>query len=222
MEDKFGKLRKAKEGTLESDSNTEVESVPTVAVDIQKEEAMESADMKEFKKAKLLNIVLLAMVFVMLSLFMFLFFTDRLVVGVENPFCKGSDVESEQVQSDDTPVVESVDVQKADTFVNSRELYDANGTFLGFKELKIEMDRERELFNMQVTLPYGETVVSGAFVEKGSDLYFTFSGVDLRLEDQIKLQFKYLNEEKTQIQFVSGEFGASLPEVGDIFNLAVY
>ncbi len=222
MEDKFGKLRKAKEGTLESDSNTEVESVPTVAVDIQKEEAMESADMKEFKKAKLLNIVLLAMVFVMLSLFMFLFFTDRLVVGVENPFCKGSDVESEQVQSDDIPVVESVDVQKADTFVNSRELYDGNGTFLGFKELKIEMDREKELFNMQVTLPYGETVVSGAFVERGSDLYFTFSGIDLRLEDQIKLQFKYLNEEKTQIQFVSGEFGASLPEVGDVFNLAVY
>jgi len=223
MEDKFEKLRKAQEGTLESSSvNEELESVPTVDVEIEQEEVLDGAEMKELKRAKLLNIVLLVMIFVMISLFVFLFFTDRLVVGVENPFSKGSDVESEQVQTDDTPVVESVDVEKAEIFVNSRELYDANDTFLGFKELKIELDREKELFNMQVTLPYGETVVSGAFVESGENLYFTFSGEDLRLEEQINLQFKYIDEQKTQIQFVSGEFGASLPEVGDVFSKAVY
>lgn len=184
--------------------------------------ALEGTDMKELKRARLLNVVLLVMVFVMISLFIFLFFTDRLVVGVENPFSKGSDMESEQILTEDPPVVESVDVQKAEIFVNIRELYDANGTFLGFKELRIELDREKELFNMQVTLPYGETVVSGSFIEKGETLYFTFSGEDLRFEEQINLQFKYLDEQKTQLQFVSGEFGASLPEVGDIFSKAVY
>ena len=37
-------------------------------------------------REKILNVVLLVMVFVLIGLFAYLFFSDRLVVGVENPF----------------------------------------------------------------------------------------------------------------------------------------
>lgn len=40
-------------------------------------------------REKVMNVILLIMVFVLLALFGYLFFTDRLVVGIENPFSKG-------------------------------------------------------------------------------------------------------------------------------------
>jgi hypothetical protein len=43
----------------------------------------------ESGREKILNVVLLVMVFVLLGLFAYLFFSDRLVVGVENPLSKG-------------------------------------------------------------------------------------------------------------------------------------
>lgn len=57
-----------------------MELVPTVDVKIEQEEVLGGTDMEELKKAKLLSVVFLVMVFVMT----YLFFTDRLVVEVEN------------------------------------------------------------------------------------------------------------------------------------------
>ena len=52
----------------------------------QKEEQVSSKS-----REGILNMVLLVLVFVLISLFAYLFFTDRLVVGVENPLSKGQE-----------------------------------------------------------------------------------------------------------------------------------
>ena len=51
-------------------------------------ESTSSSSSDECSREKILNVVLLIMVFVLLGLFAYLFFTDRLVVGIENPLSK--------------------------------------------------------------------------------------------------------------------------------------
>lgn len=165
----------------------------------------------ELKRARILNLVLLVLLFLMVGISAYLFFSRDETNQVDTS--EGEPVEYTQ----DT---EFVDVQKADIYVNSREIYDTGGTFLGFKELKLELDREKEFFNMQIALPYGESVVSGSFTDDGKYLTLRFSGKDLMLAESITVRFKYID--KQNLEFVGEEFGASLPEVGDRFSLAIY
>jgi len=56
-------------------------------------ESTSSSGSDECSREKVLNVVLIIMVFVLLGLFAYLFFTDRLVVGIENPLSKGTNQE---------------------------------------------------------------------------------------------------------------------------------
>lgn len=72
MIDKFEELK---------DSQNQEESPSTP-------EVTELKEVKSSSRDKFLNVVLLIFVFVLIGLFAYLFFTDRLIVGIENPFSK--------------------------------------------------------------------------------------------------------------------------------------
>lgn len=87
--DRFEELRKAQEGTLEQSNTTpEQEAVATPNPSVKVEDSVLPNMSNGEKGAKTLNMILLIMVFAMIGLFAYLFFTDRLMLGIENPFSK--------------------------------------------------------------------------------------------------------------------------------------
>ena len=65
------------------------------SVNTELEESM-SGGSSDCSREKILNVILLVFVFVLIGLFAYLFFTDRLIVGVENPFSKESTPPAEE------------------------------------------------------------------------------------------------------------------------------
>lgn len=108
--DKFEELRKAQEGTLEQPNTTpEQEMVSTPSSSVSMEESIIPTMSNEEKRAKTLNMILLVMVFAMIGLLAYLFFTDRLLLGVENPFSKQVVEEEEEIEEEkeeEEPVVQ--------------------------------------------------------------------------------------------------------------------
>ncbi|PKN02675.1 hypothetical protein CVU76_01390 [Candidatus Dojkabacteria bacterium HGW-Dojkabacteria-1] len=99
--DRFEELRKAQEGTLEQPNTTpEQEAVVSPQPSVSMEESVISTMSNEEKRAKTLNMILLVMVFAMIGLFAYLFFTDRLLLGVENPFSKQVVEEEEDIEEE--------------------------------------------------------------------------------------------------------------------------
>jgi len=86
--DRFEELRKAQEGTLEQSNSTPEQEAAISSPSVSMDESITSSMSNEEKRAKALNMILLVMVFAMIGLFVYLFFTDRLILGVENPFSK--------------------------------------------------------------------------------------------------------------------------------------
>ncbi len=76
-------------------------------INILEDEGSESKGNRKMSREKVLNIVLLVFVFVLIGLFAYMFFTDRLIVGVENPFSKKEVPTSEE---EEIPTSENEDV----------------------------------------------------------------------------------------------------------------
>lgn len=127
--DRFEELRKAQEGTLEQSNTTpEQEVVAPVQPSVNMTENSISTMSNEEKRAKTLNMILLVMVFAMIGLFAYLFFTDRLIIGVENPFSKQV-VEEENIDEDEEKEKEKEEEKKEEEVpVVQKKVYE-NSTF---------------------------------------------------------------------------------------------
>lgn len=116
MADRFNDLRnptnqdgaEVSEQKVESVSEQEMENAPEIPL---------SSSERELRKANRLSVVLLLMVFVMICLFFFLFFTDRLILGIDNPFAKESATVQESTVVEDEEEEEKV-VVKQNEYMN--------------------------------------------------------------------------------------------------------
>lgn len=106
--DRFEELRKAQEGTLQQGISSPEDETRVSSIPMGIEDEIVSPMSNEVKRAKILNMILLVMVFAMVGLFAYLFFTDRLILGVENPFSKQVVEEDQEIteNEDEMPVVQ--------------------------------------------------------------------------------------------------------------------
>lgn len=110
MADRFEELRNASnQEEVESVDEKDMQDAPEIPL---------SSSERELRKANRLSVVLLLMVFVMIFLFIFLFFTDRLILGIENPFSKESTVVQESNVIEEEEIEEEV-VVKENEYMNN-------------------------------------------------------------------------------------------------------
>ena len=147
--DRFEELRKAQEGTLQQrvSSPEDETTVSSVAMGI--EDEIVSPMSNEVKRAKILNMILLVMVFAMVGLFAYLFFTDRLILGIENPLTKQVVEEEKEIKKEDEePVVQKKEYLNTElgvkfTYPNSwivQENGQEGSLFLEIKERAVNSD----------------------------------------------------------------------------------
>jgi hypothetical protein len=84
--DRFEKLRNTSEENAPTEEKVEIPHDDASSINADKEVVTVPTQGK--KNNSLIEIILLVMVFVQIGIFAYLFFTDRLILGVENPFSK--------------------------------------------------------------------------------------------------------------------------------------
>lgn len=208
--DRFEALRKAQEGTLERTPFTPEEQLEHVS---KREEEDLSMSVEE-KRAKILNMILLVMVFVLIGLFVYLFFTDRLLIGVENPL---SNKKEEAVVSQEKEEV-LAEEECLKLYKNSREVFDSSGNVVGNKELSLKIFPDSLKYEMEILDSKGSVVVvNGLYIEEGSKIL-------LSLEDQFlstkgTLEFVVYSDDSTVLEYSGSDFGGTLPNEGDRYLL---
>ncbi len=207
--DRFEALRKAQEGTLEKTPFTPEEQLEHVS---KREEEDLSMSVEE-KRAKILNMILLILVFVLIGLFVYLFFTDRLLIGIENPLSKKEEVVVTQEKEEVLAEEESLKLYK-----NSREVFDSNGNVVGNKELSLKIFPDSLKYEMEILDSKGSViVVKGLYVEEGSKILLSLDEGVLNMQGS--LEFSVSSEDGTVLEYTGSDFGDTLPKAGDRYLL---
>lgn len=207
--DRFEALRKAQEGTLERTPFTPEEQLEHVS---KREEEDLSMSVEE-KRAKILNMILLVMVFVLIGLFLYLFFTDRLLIGIENPLSKKEEVVAVEEKKEVLAEEESLKLYK-----NTREVFDSNGNVVGTKELSLRIFPDSLRFEMEILDSKGSVVVvNGLYIEEGSKILLPMDEGVLNMQGS--LEFLVSSEDGTVLEYTGSDFGDTLPKAGDRYLL---
>ena len=220
MADRFEELRnpseqegaEVKEERVDSVSEKEMENAPEIPL---------SSSERELRKANRLSVVLLLMVFVMICLFIFLFFTDRLILGIENPLSKESVTvqESNVVEEEEEEVVVE-EKEEYRLFKNMRETLDSEGNVVGSQELMVKFYPNDERFEMDVLNALGNgVVVEGTYVEEGERIILSFERGAFGLESDGSLEFTVSSEDGSILEYSGSDFGDTLPDQGDRYFL---
>ena len=218
MADRFEELRNPtkEENTeikeeVESVSEEEMENAPEIPL---------SSSERELRKSKRLSTVLLLMVFVMIFLFIFLFFTDRLILGIENPFSKESATVQEDIVVEEEDEEEIVVQEEYRLFKNTREVLDSEGNVVDNQELTVKFYPKSARFEMDVLNALGNgVVVEGTYVEEGDRIILSFERGSFGLEMDGFLEFTISSEDGSVLEFSGSDFGDTLPDEGDRYLL---
>jgi len=212
--DRFEALRKAQEGTLEKTPFTPEDQLEAVSNEGKNSRVMTC----EEKRAKILNMILLIMVFALIGVFVYLFFTDRLLIGVENPLSKGEVVDIQEKEEEEEVLAQ--DQEEFRLFKNTREILDSEGNVVGNQELTVKFFTNEGRFEMDVQNALGNgVVVEGTYVEEGDRVLLSFASGEFGLETDGSLEFKSVSEDGTVLEYSGSDFGDTLPDEGDRYLL---
>lgn len=209
--DRFEALRKAQEGTLENTPFTPEEQLEAVSDGEKNSRVMTS----EEKRAKVLNMILLIMVFALIGVFVYLFFTDRLLIGIENPMS----VKQEATIKEEEKVEEESGVEESKLYKNVREIFDASGNSVGVQELTVKFFTDSATFEMEILSLGNGIVVDGTYVEEGEKIILSYSSEKFGLSGEGILEFTVVSDDGTILEYSGSDFGDTLPDEGDRYLL---
>jgi hypothetical protein len=215
MIDKFEELRKQQESPEEVEYTEEKKKIEKELSNLPEDEPVKPMD-NALKRANILNIILLVMVFMMIGLFAYLYFTDRIVMGKDSlPLDSEVAQDSELTEGDtEEEIVEDKDVEKGYVPEDS--------------EGESEVVTSKEYFNNSIgvkfTYPSNWVVLSEEYDE--SMMTLSLKLADKMIEPQAVFQYSipavfssevcnYTNTDYIDLE--NGAYRRSLDEVANIY-----